>query len=111
MIDLLGPDIAAGKRLNIHANGAFDHPCSYIRIPPETLNDKVEGDRRRLNEALQKLDEEVRPLVASVVAAAQGDVDPDDRRARELAAGELAGRPAENRIGHARFARAYGRGA
>lgn len=73
--DLLGPEIAAGKRLNIHAGGTFDHACSYIRIPPEALDDKVEGDRRRLADALQKLDREIQPLVAAVVSAARGDVD------------------------------------
>ena len=73
--DLLGPEIAAGRRLNIHAGATFDHPCSYIRLPPEALNDKVDADRRRLANAIQQLDQEVHPLVASVVAAAQGDID------------------------------------
>ncbi|MDG3005046.1 hypothetical protein [Paludisphaera mucosa] len=73
--DLLGPEIAAGKRLNIRADAHFDESYSYLRIPPEALGDKVHGDRRRLEDLLRKLDEEIRPAVAAVVAAAQGEID------------------------------------
>ncbi|WP_165227091.1 hypothetical protein [Aquisphaera insulae] len=91
--DLLGPEIAAGKRLNIQANGDFSQPFSYIRIPPSVLEDKIEGDRRRLSEAIQNLDREIRPVVAAILADASGEIDhatvaaPADWQERQWAEG------------------------
>ncbi|WP_165073065.1 hypothetical protein [Paludisphaera rhizosphaerae] len=73
--DTLGPEIASGKRMNMAADANFNGPYSYLRLLPETLSTKVERDVSRLRESLRFLEEEIRPVAASLVSAAEGEID------------------------------------